>query len=105
MANRWYRAKEIGDGISPIDENDPENTGPYRPKGADLANGQSGNKRHPKDSPLWLVRFYGDAATLDEIANLSTVNELSDIPDQALNNMMGQNRSKEEWNRGFKVGK
>jgi len=92
--NRWYRSKEIGSGIR---------DDPYRPKGADKADGFSGNKAMDK-APIWLVRFYGDEATLDEIANMPAVQELSDIPDQALNNMLGQNRSKEKWNRGFRVG-
>jgi hypothetical protein len=46
-----------------------------------------------------------DAATLDALeADLSGAEKrLPDVPTQALNAMLGQNRTAEEWNNGFRV--
>lgn len=95
MANRWFRLQEIGTGGF-----DDE----YRPdfSGHDV-DGWTGNKSHPDGSPRWIVRVYADTATLDALAGEPSAQELSGVPTQALNNMLGANRTADEWKQNFRV--
>lgn len=81
--------------------NTPEN--PDRPdlKGYDVD--YTGNRAHPDGGLPWLVRVYGDSATLDALASETGVTELSDVPADALNKMLGQDRNDTGWNDGFRV--
>lgn len=92
---RWFRLPETGDGS--IDN-------PYRPdaKGYDVS--WTGNKAHPDGAPHRVVRVYADGETLDALADEQGVKDLSSVPTQALNNMFGQNRDDDGWNRAFQIG-
>lgn len=67
--------------------------------------GWSGQKSHPDGgSKKWIVRVYGDEATLDALAAESTAQRLDSVPVDALNQMFGQQRDAAGWERGFNVG-
>lgn len=94
MTNRWFRVPEIGDGTF---------ANPYRPKYSDRVDAYSGNKSHPDGSPIRIVRFYAPSDVLDGIAAESDAVELSEVPVDALNQMFGQDRDADGWERGFRV--
>lgn len=73
---------------------------------ADEIDGYSGNRTDPNGGPEWLVRVFAGSETLDALeADLSGPEKrLPDVPIQALNAMLGQERDKEGWNRAFAVG-
>lgn len=95
MADRWFRLPELGNGSL---------SNPLRPdlKGYSV-DGWAGNTAHPDGAPYWVVRVYADTTTLDSLANESGVVELSSVPDTALNNMFGQNRTATEWESAFSI--
>lgn len=93
---RWYRLNEIGDGVD----------NPKRPDfngfESDI-NGWSGNTSHPDGAPFWVVRVSADESVHDELEDSLTedARALDNAPVEALNNMLGQNRDEDGWNRGF----
>lgn len=95
MSNRWYRLPASGDGT--------EGT-PYAPdfKGHTV-DGWAGNASHPNGTPKWVVRVYADTQTLDDLAAETNCVELSSVPVDALNAMLGQTRDADGWRRGFTV--
>lgn len=96
MGSKWFRLPEAGDGT---DEN------PFRPdsQGFDI-DGWSGQKSHPDGGPKWVVRVYAEQTTLDDLASDPNVQQYDRLPSQALNNMLGQDRTADGWRRGFAVG-
>lgn len=96
MTDDWFRVPETGAGTK---------TDPLRPDlhGYDV-DGWAGKKQHPNGSPKWVVRVYGDESTLSALGDESGVQRLDNIPVQALNQMLGEDRSREEWARAFRAG-
>lgn len=88
MADRWFRL--------PTETIDAEDGPKYR----DLegVTGFSGNTIG--NSPRWIVRFYGDESTLDEIASESDATELTDSEAaQKFENASGrENIPEKNWN-------
>lgn len=95
MTSDWFRLPEAGSGTA---------TDPPRPDlfGHDVDR-WSGTKQHPGGAPKWVVRVYADESVLSALANEPQAKRLSDLPVQALNQMLGQDRDAEGWRRGFNV--
>lgn len=93
MAERWFRLPEMGTGT--MDD-------PLRPKYLDGLD-YSGRPEHPDGSPIWVVRVYGTTAELDDLASKQNAVELGGVPTDALNRMLGVNRTASDWERGFRV--
>lgn len=98
MPSDWFKLTAQGTGTD---------TDPFRPdfKGRDV-DGWAGNETDPNGGPPWLVRVYADPVVLDALeSDLSGPEKrLPDVPAQALNAMLGQNRDAQGWNNGFRVG-
>lgn len=95
MSSRWFRIPMVGNGSM---------QDPLRPKYAIRTDGYVWTDREVfGGSPVRLARFYGDEATLDEIAAETDVREIS-LPVDALNATFGQNRTAAGWREGFKIG-
>lgn len=98
MANDWFRLRERGEGSQ---------SDPYRPElhGHDLD--YSGNKKHPDGAPFWIVRVYGTETEVDALeTDLSNGEQrLRSVPVEALGAMLGQNKSIDEWEAAFDLGK
>lgn len=97
MASDWFRLNNAGDGTE---------KNPNRPdlKGHDVS--YSGNVTHPNGPPGWVVRVHGTEEELDALESDLSGSEkrLDNVPTEALNNMLGQNRDAAGWERGFSVG-
>jgi len=94
MPSRWFRTKEIGEGT--VDDS-------YGPdlKGHDLS--YSGNKDESDNSLIWYVKVYGTEAELDSLASEAGVTELSNVPKQALDGILGQGKTEAEWDNSIRV--
>lgn len=95
MASRWFRVPVVD-----VDAEGAVNS----PKYSDLADAFAGVPGHPDGSPAFVVRFFGDDAALDDIASKSDVIELDGVPVEALNQMVGVERTAAEWNDRFHAG-
>ena len=95
--DRWYRLNENEDDLG---NSMPDFNG-YR----DEIDGWSGNESHPDGAPFWLVRVSADESVHDELEDSLTqdARALDNVPVEALNNMLGQNRDEDGWNRVFNV--
>jgi len=94
MPSDWFRFPETGDGTL---------QDPVRPDTRGYDVDYAGGKPDPNGPPQWVVRVYGDAATLDALADEPQVVRLDSVPVQALNQMLGQERDAEEWERDFRI--
>lgn len=97
MSDKWIR----------LPEKDAE-TGGLKPDLLGYGNeidGYVANRKYPGNAPFFLCRVYADDATLNSLAAESKAKDLSELPKQALNNMSGLSRSKEEWRKKMNVGK
>jgi len=56
-----------------------------------------------RDGDEFLVRIYADDATLDALAAESGVARHDGVPVQTLNQILGQERDAEEWERDFRI--
>lgn len=95
MADRWIRVPRSGSGTM---------ADPHRPKYADRLDGWSGQVLG--NSPRYLVRAYGDGATLDALEAERDVQALQDGEvENALNalSVVGDPRDIGGWGRGFAV--
>lgn len=93
MPQRWFRLPETGSGTID-DPHEPD------PLGYDI-DGFSGQRSHPDGAPVFVVRVAADSTTLDNLANEPQATPLDQVPVNALNNMLGQNRTGEEWNNAM----
>ena len=94
---KWYRLNETEDALGdPM----PDFNG-HR----DEIDGWSGNESHPDGAPFWIVRVAADEPVHDELADslAQGAQALDNVPVEALNNMLGQNRDEDGWNRGYNV--
>ena len=97
--DRWYRLNEaVDDDIGTERRPDFEGLG-------DEINAWSGNTPHPDGAPYWVVRVSADESVHEELEDSLSqdARALDNVPVEALNNMFGQNRSEEGWNRVFNV--
>lgn len=96
--NRWYRLGEML-----VETVDGKARCPDLLGYADDIDGWSGNKQHPDGAPFWVVRVSADEAVHDELEDSLTqgARALDNVPVEALNNMIGQNRDEDGWNRGL----
>lgn len=107
MADRWFRVPTETIEWTDSDGNVISSADGPKYRDLDGITGFSGNTIG--NNPMWVVRYYGDTTTLDEIASKSDSQELTDVEavqkfeNAKIDNIPDKNWDKQTMNDRFSV--